>query len=177
MTDTAGGGDGHGGGRGRGRGRGKKSGGGNGFNFSFIPKSWIGWIVIVVVIVLLGNLVAASLGMFGGDGPTGFITPERILGLATWIPISLAMLFGFLGAMWSTLGARVRRREGLPYYRWAFMLGMLGVFAFTLAAFESTTFTRQRLIPVALVVMAVQTMIFAIGVRADLSRKPSPRRE
>jgi len=167
-----------GGGRGRGRGRGKKSGGGRGgFSFSLIPRSWIGWVVIVVVLVLLGNLVAASLGLFTGDEPSGFITPERVLALATWIPICIAMLFGFLGAMWATLGARVRRRQGLPYYRWAFMLGMLGVFGFTLAAFESTTFTRQRLIPVALVVMAVQTMIFAIGVRADLARKPSPRRD
>ena len=89
----------------------------------------------------------------------------------------VALLFGFFGAMWSTLGARVRRRQGLPYYRWAFIMGMLGVFAFTLAAFEQRTFTRQRLIPVALFAMAVQTTIFAIGVRADLARKPSARKD
>jgi len=160
------------GGRGSSEGRGRPRG-----VARLLPKSGTGWAVVVIVLLLAGNLLAALLGAFSKENLGRYWSSNLFWTLATWVPLCLAYTFGVLGAFWATMGARVRRRRGLPLYKWVFGLGLFGTFGLTLAAFEPVTFPRERLVPVAFLVIAVQTTLTALALKYDLRIRPSGRRE
>jgi cytochrome bd-type quinol oxidase subunit 2 len=141
-----------------------RAGGGGGASKAL---AWSGWGILTLL--LAGNIAMGLINQ-KDEQPQGFITPEVLQAAGLWIPVLAAMTFAVLGLYWSTKAHKESERSSLLWARRGYAFSLVGAVIFLMAVFDAETFRREWLAVVAGLVLAVQSVLFAMFAYREFKR-------